>query len=198
MLNTAVANERRPAYDIDSVYINRWSTRSFLNKPVEDQVLLGVMEAARWAPSAFNYQPWKFIIARTEEDRQKFYSFISEFNLAWCKAAPVLIMVASHTASERGDFPSHAFDTGAAWGFLSLEATRKGLATHPMTGFDFAKAREILNIPDDYQLQALVALGYPGPKEILPEALQERERPSDRNAVEQSLFEGGFGQAFKL
>jgi nitroreductase len=191
-------NDRKAQFELDPIYLNRWSPRSFLSKPVEDDKLLGVLEAARWAPSAYNDQPWKFIIARTEEDRRKFYSFVSDFNLAWCKAAPVLILILSRTVTERGDNPSHAFDTGAAWGFLALEAVRKGLITHAMTGIDKAKAREVLNVPQDYEVQGLVALGYQGPKENLPEALRERERPSQRKPLEESLFEGGFGQAFRF
>ncbi len=198
MQQTIGENNRQAAYDIDPVNTNRWSPRSFSSKPVEDRDLLAVMEAARWAPSAFNDQPWRFIIARSEEDRLKFYSFISEFNLVWCKSAPVLIMIVSQAVTERGVSRSHAFDTGSSWGLMALEATRKGLSTHAMTGFDFDKAREVLQIPEGYELQALVALGYRGEKEQLPEALQEREQPSPRRAIEESLFEGGFRQPLKL
>jgi nitroreductase len=197
MQRTMEANNRQAAYDIDPVNTNRWSPRSFLSKPVEERDLLGILEAARWAPSAFNDQPWRFIVARSEEDRQKFYSFISEFNLVWCKSAPVLIMIVSQSVTERGDSRSHAFDTGASWGLMSLEAARKGLSTHAMTGFDFAKAREVLNVPEGYELQALIAIGYRGPKEQLPESLREREQPSPRRAIEESLFEGGFQQPLK-
>jgi len=197
MTSSTSVNNRQADYEIDPVYTNRWSPRSFADKQVPDQDLYAVLEAARWAPSAFNIQPWRFILAREEADREKFYSFISEFNLAWCKAAPVLIMIVSSAVTDKGDNPSHAFDTGAAWGNLSLEATRRGLSTHAMTGFDFAKARDVLQLPDGYELQALVALGYRGPKERLPAALQEREQPSPRRPIEQSLFEGGFDQPLK-
>src|SRR5690606_26017431 len=128
------SNERKASYEIDPIYIQRWSPRSFLEKEIPEPTLFSLFEAAHWAPSAFNSQPWRFIIARTPEERNKFYSFISEFNLKWCKKAPVLaLIIAKTTMPERGPLSSYAFDTGAAWGYLALEAARKGLITHPMT-----------------------------------------------------------------
>jgi len=186
--------ERQPAYPIDPAVLSRWSPRSILEKEVPDNVLMSVLEAARWAPSAFNAQPWRFIVARTKEERETFHSFINDFNLVWCEKAPVLILILSKTVTDRGEFPSHAFDTGAAWGFLALEATKQGLVTHPMLGFDAAKARETLGIPDEYVPQALVALGYQGPKEALPEALREREVPSQRRPLEEIVYRGRFGR----
>ncbi|GER68615.1 nitroreductase [Weizmannia acidilactici] len=185
---------RKAQYEIDPVYLERWSPRSFLEKEVPEDVLMSLFEAARWAPSAFNHQPWRFIIARTKEDREKFMSFIGEFNKTWCKTVPSFALVISKTESDTGPIRSHAFDAGAAWGYLSLEAVRKGLATHPMTGFDFEKAREVLNIPEDYAIDALIAIGYQGEKDALPVALQERETPSDRRPVKESVFEGSFGK----
>jgi nitroreductase len=195
IVKSEVEKFRKPTYEIDPAVLNRWSPRSFLDKKVPDDVLLSVFEAARWAPSAFNIQPWKFILAREEESREKFYSFISEFNLLWCKKAPVLALVISKVNSERGDNHSHSFDTGAAWGYLALEATKKGLVTHPMTGFDFEKAREVLKVPEDYAINALIAIGYQGPKEVLSETLQTREQPSPRRPLEETLFDGEFDKS---
>ncbi|HZH62867.1 MAG TPA: nitroreductase family protein [Metabacillus sp.] len=185
-------NTRKPNFDISPQFLNRWSPRSFLEKEVPDEDLFSVFEAARWAPSASNLQPWKFIIARTKEDREKFHSFIMPGNLLWCKKAPVLAVIVSKTTSERGINAWHAFDAGTAWGYLALEANRKGLITHAMGGFEKEKAREVLNVPDDYELQAVIAIGYQGEKEALPENLQERELPSDRSPLKESLFEGSF------
>lgn len=155
-----------------------------------------VFEAARWAPSAANVQPWRFVVARTGVDREKFHSFIFDGNVAWCEKAPVLIAVVSKNDSELlgGENPSHAFDTGAAWGYLALEAARKGLATHAMGGFDRAKAKEILNIPENYTAHAIVAIGYQGERDDLQQQLQEREKPSDRNEVDTFISEGTFAE----
>ncbi|MEK0286234.1 nitroreductase family protein [Caldifermentibacillus hisashii] len=197
MIINDAKNYRKPEHEIDDVFINRWSPRSFSEQEVPEDILLSIFEAARWAPSAFNEQPWRFIIARTKEAREKFYSFISEFNLTWCKKAPVLVLILSKKNSERGENKSHAFDTGAAWGFLALQATKCGLVTHPMTGFHFEKAREVLGIPDDYAIQALVAIGYQGEREDLPSNLQEQEQPKGRRPLGETIFEDIFGITWK-
>lgn len=197
MIITDVKNFRKPTYEIDDVFISRWSPRSFSEQEIPENILLSLFEAARWAPSAFNYQPWRFIIAHTEESREKFYSFISEFNLSWCKKAPVLALIVSEKENEQGENKSHSFDTGTAWGFLSLQATKCGLITHPMTGFDFEKARKVLEIPDNFELQALIAIGYQDERENLPKQLQEREEPNGRRPLKESIFDGEFGQNFK-
>ena len=178
---------RQAEHEIDPVYLNRWSPRSFLEKEVPEEVLMKLFEAARWAPSANNLQPWKFIIARTKEDREKFHSFINEGNRIWCEKAPVLAVL----ISDKED-PVHSFDAGTAWGYLSLQATREGLVTHAMGGFQRDKAREVLNIPDNFDPQVVIAIGYQGEKEVLPEKLQEREQPSSRKPLNEVLVEGKF------
>ncbi|MFD2208383.1 nitroreductase family protein [Virgibacillus halophilus] len=185
---------RKTAYQIDPIYTKRWSPRSFLDKEVPNDVLHSLFEAARWAPSAANVQPWRFVFARKDEDREKFISFINESNVVWCKKAPVLVAIISKTDEERfgGANPTHSFDTGAAWGFLALEATRKGLITHGMGGFDREKAKEALGIPENYFVNAIVAVGYQGEKELLEESYHEREKPSDRKPIESFVFEGAF------
>lgn len=191
-MNTTQAY-RTASHDIDPIYLKRWSPRSFINKEVPNDVLLSVFEAARWAPSAANIQPWHFVVAKTEEERDTFHSFIYEGNVEWCKKAPVLIAITSKMDSDRfGNNITHAFDTGAAWGFLSLEAARKGLITHAMGGFDRDKAREVLQVPDNFAIQAIIALGYMGEKELLEEKLQEREKPSNRKKVEEFISAGTF------
>lgn len=184
---------RQPEYAIDPLFIRRWSARSFLDKPVPEDVLLKLFESARWAPSAFNHQPWRFIVLRTQEERERLHPAISQNNLTWCAKAPVLVVVLSELDIHGSPNISHAFDTGAAWAHLALAATMEGLITHPMTGFDFEQAREILNIPDEYAIQALVAIGYQGPVDALPEHLRAREQPNDRRPIEQSIYEGSFG-----
>lgn len=184
---------RQAAHDINPIFLNRWSPRSFLNKEVPEDVLHSVFEAARWAPSAANMQPWRFVFARTEADRAKFLSFIYDGNVAWCKNAPVLIAVISKMDRDPGkENMTHAFDTGAAWGYLALEASQKGLITHGMGGFDRDKAKDVLNIPGNYFVNAIIALGYQADKSTLDENYHDRELPSDRKPVEDFLSEGTF------
>jgi len=193
MTNSNTLLARQPAFTIDPIFVNRWSPRSFQQKPVPEETLLRLFEAARWAPSAFNHQPWRFIVLRSPEEKEKFYPCISENNLAWCKNAPVLVVIVSESSREGAPVRSHAFDTGAAWGHLALAATMEGLITHPMTGFDFDQARSILSIPEAYAIQALIAIGYQGPAEALPEHLRAREQPNGRRPIEQSIYTGSFG-----
>ena len=136
-----VESYRKPKYPIDSMFIERWSIRAFSKKEVPSEVLYSLFEAARWAPSAVNWQPWRFIIARSEQDKQTFHSFINEKNLEWCQNAPVLMLIISKKTNPEGNQnPFNAFDTGAAWANFALQATLKGLMTHPMGGFDKDKA----------------------------------------------------------
>ncbi|HLR15574.1 MAG TPA: nitroreductase family protein [Bacillota bacterium] len=186
-------SNRKAAYPIDDTYIERWSPRAFSDKKVDKEVLFSLFEAARWAPSAANKQPWRFVYATEKEDRDTFLTFINDGNTIWCKKAPVLIAIVAHKRwSEDSDSvnPTYAFDTGTAWGFLALEARRQGLITHGMGGFDRDKAKETLQIPDGHEVLAIVAAGYQGDKDTLPEALQAREEPSDRNSINTFIHEG--------
>lgn len=187
MTKLQVKPSRQADYEVDSTFLNRWSPRSFLEKEVPEDVLMSVLEAARWAPSAMNSQPWRFIIARTKEDREKFHSFIKEGNRKWCEKAPVLVAIISDK-----NVKSHVFDSGASWGYLSLQATKNGLITHPMAGFEQDQARVALQVPDDFDIQLIVAIGYQGEKEALPAELQEREHPSSRKPVSELIFEGEY------
>src|SRR5690606_9331030 len=130
--------------------------------------------------------------------RERFYEFILPSNRIWCEKAPVLTLIISHTLTKK-EKPNrtHAFDTGTAWGYLALEAARKGLIAHAMAGFKPEKARELLHIPEEYDIHAVVAIGYRGDKDALPEKLQEREQPSMRRSIEESLYEGKFSQPLK-
>lgn len=192
--NMDIAKYRQADNEIDPIYLNRWSPRAFSKQAVEKEKLNSIFEAARWAPSAVNFQPWRFIYAETEEDLKKFHSFIYDGNLIWCKNAPVLIAIVSKTTRNSEGDPniSHAFDTGTAWGYLSLEANRQGLITHGMGGFDRNKAQEVLQIPEEYEVQAIIAVGYHDPNVVLSEQLKEREFPSNRNPIEEFVFEGQF------
>ncbi|NRF93977.1 nitroreductase family protein [Paenibacillus frigoriresistens] len=194
-LPAEVESNRQPDHEINPQFLTRWSPRSFTEQEVTEDVLLSLFEAARWAPSGSNLQPWRFIIARTPEQRAKFHNFIMPGNREWCEKAPVLTLVISHTKTARGgDNPSHAFDAGTAWGYLALEANNQGLVTHAMGGFDRNQAREALQIPEDYDIHAVIAIGYRGPVSALDEKFQEREIPSGRRELSELLYGGEFGQ----
>ena len=189
-----VRAHRSADYEIDPIFLNRWSPRAFSPEPIEDDVLFSVFEAARWAPSCFNEQPWRFLIARSEPDRERFLSFLVPGNQVWAQQAPVLIVViGKRTFSHNGKpDPTYEFDAGCAWGFLALQALQKGLITHGMAGFDNDKARAVLGVPEDYEIFAVVALGKRGDQAALPENLQKREVPSGRRPVQESVMEGRF------
>lgn len=191
---TKVENNRKAEYPIDPIFINRWSPRAFLEKEVPEEILLSVFEAARWAPSGYNHQPWRFLLARTEENRELFHSFILEGNLAWCKNAPALVLIISESETEKGPNPFHIFDAGTASGYLEIQAAKHGLSTHVMGGIDREKAREVLQIPEKFHIHHVIAIGYLGEKETLPENLQEREQPNSRRPLNEILFEGKFNQ----
>src|SRR5690625_3596424 len=191
-MNTITA--RKADHKIDPIHLKRWSSRAFSGRPVEDAKLQSIFEAARWAPSAANWQPWHFVYAQKEEDLKKFHSFINENNVEWCKAAPILVALISKTTrnDEVAAHPFHAFDTGTAWGYLSLEAPRKGLLWHVMCGFDRKQAKEVLEVPEEYEVQAIIAVGYHDPAASLSEKNQAREIPSNRSPLDEFLFEGSF------
>lgn len=193
-------NPRVATHPIDPQFIERWSPRAFNGENIPEDTLLGFIEAARWAPSAYNSQPWRFLYARRDSaDWQRYLSLLIEFNRGWAQHASALLVIVSKTSfvppgkSEEQPAPSHAFDTGAAWGFFALQAHLAGWHTHAMTGFDKELARRELKIPDGYEVQAMVAVGKRGDATSLPEALQARETPSPRLALEAIAAEGEFG-----
>lgn len=195
---TKVENSRKREYQVDPLFTERWSPRSFLDKEVPSKVLYSILEAAKWAPSAANWQPWRFLIARSEEDRQKFYSFINDRNREWCEKAPALILFISKKTNPDGKpNPFHRFDTGAAWASLALQARMLGIATHGMGGFDREKARTVLSIPEEYDIDLVAALGYQGDPDDLPDSFKEREKPSLRRTLSESVFEGQFGKTIQ-
>ncbi|WP_159881339.1 nitroreductase family protein [Paenibacillus puerhi] len=190
-LSEAVREHRKSEADVTPVFLNRWSPRAFSEQKVAGEDLKAVLEAAHWAPSSYNDQPWRFIVAKTDEQLEVFRSFLGDFNKLWATKAPVLIVVASEKLRENGDpNGAHAFDAGAAWGYLALQASLKGLISHAIGGFDRDKARQLLQVPDHFDLHAVIALGYQGDKDELPEALQAREIPNSRKPLSSVVFEG--------
>jgi len=198
VLDEEILAARQADHEVPAMFLNRWSPRAFLDEPVEESTLLRILEAARWAPSSANEQPWRFIVARTPEDRARVLDFLMPGNQEWNRTVPVIIVIVgkktyAHTGAYDGyPNPTYQFDSGTAWGFLSLAAHEFGLITHGMSGFDAQKAREALEIPEDYDPIAVVALGYRGDKSMLSETLQKREVPSTRRPLGEIVMEGKF------
>ncbi|TXK74676.1 nitroreductase family protein [Paenibacillus sp. N3.4] len=192
-LNPEVEANRKADHPVHPLFLNRWSSRSFDPKEVSDETLHIILEAARWAPSSSNLQPWRFIVAKTEEQKQKFQTFIKPNNRLWTDQAPVLILIISNKHRQDGELSAaHAFDTGAAWASLAFQANILGLATRAVGGYDKESAREVLHVPSEYELHAVIALGYRGPRESLAEDLQERELPNGRRPLSESIIDGSF------
>jgi nitroreductase len=196
------ANSRSSDFPVEAFFLERWSPRAFSGEPIPGADLATIFEAARWAPSSFNSQPWRFLYARRDTPEfEKFLGLLIEFNQSWAKNAAVLIIVLSKKTftppgkSEAAPTHSHSFDAGAAWGYLALQASRSGYAAHGMTGFDIPRAAAELNVPDDYRVEAAVAIGRIGDKSLLPESIRAREQPNGRNPQAEFVFEGAFPAA---
>ncbi len=188
---------RKAEHAVDNIFPARWSPRALSGEALSREELLSLFEAARWAPSSSNIQPWRFVYATRESaEWAKFVGLMVEFNQSWAKNAAALIVVVSQRESvyqgKTTVSRTHAFDTGAAWENLALQASLKGLVAHGMAGFDYARAKAELGIPDNFDVQAMIAVGKPGRKEDLSPALQEREAPSDRKPLAELVFEGKF------
>jgi nitroreductase len=196
---TTKANGRTADHAIDRQFLERWSPRAFTPEIISEADLMKLFEAARWAPSSFNAQPWRFIYARRGTKHwERLLGLLNEFNTSWAKnAAALAIVVSKQTMAIPGqdkEIPSHShsFDAGAAWAMLALQATKLGWAAHGMAGFDIPRAAAELNVPAGYRVEAAIAIGKPGDKSQLPDALQAREVPSQRHPLSASVFEGAF------
>ena len=187
---------RTSDHAIEPMFLERWSPRAFADTTISETDLLGLIEAARWAPSSYNSQPWRFLYAlRGTASWPKFMDLLVPFNQSWAKSASALLFIASNSMMP-GDKPatsySHSFDAGAAWMSFALQAHAAGWYTHGMTGFDQARAPAALGVPDTFRVEAAIALGKLGDKSTLPEGLQAREMPSGRNPLSSIAMEGGF------
>ena len=186
-------------YAIHEQFINRWSPRAFTGEGIDEQTLLSFFEAARWAPSAYNSQPWRFLYARRDTPNwERYLGLLNEFNRGWAQHASALVIVASKTtftapgAAEESPALWHTFDTGSAWAHLALQASISGWHTHGMAGFDKELTRSELKVPEGYELHCAVAIGKLGDKSTLAEYLQARETPSPRLPLSKLAAEGDF------
>ncbi|MGQ0661614.1 nitroreductase family protein [Sphingosinicella sp.] len=187
-------------HPIDPLFLDRWSPRAFDGSPVPDADLLTMFEAARWAPSAFNSQPWHFLYAkRGDANWGRFLSLLIPWNQSWAHTASVLVYVVSDTSpftdkktGEPAPSTTHSYDAGAAWVSLALQATRMGYRAHGMSGIQHEIARAELGLPDRYHLNAACVIGRIGDPTQLDEKQRAREHPSDRKPQSAFVHAGNF------
>ena len=186
---------RRADHPIDTLFLDRWSPRAMTGEPIDERELLVLFEAARWAPSSGNSQPWRFLYARRDTEHWPlFFDLLVEGNRTWCHKAAALVVFVSRTTHEQTGRPlkTHSYDTGSAWVSFALQGWLKGLVVHGMAGFDYARAKTTLNVPDDFTVEAMAAVGRPGLKEDLPPQHLQREFPSIRKPLAELLFAGPY------
>ena len=184
---------RKPFYPINEIFINRWSPRAMSGELITKDELFTLFEAARWSPSSYNAQPWRFLYATRDSEHWKtFLNLLVEFNQQWCRNAAALVLVVSRKTFEHNGKPAatHSLDTGSAWMSVALQGSLLNLVVHGMQGFDYKKAKQTLNIPEDHVVEMMFAVGRPGKKEDLPEAMQEKETLSQRKDINEIINEG--------
>jgi len=190
-----LAETQTPIHDLIR---RRWSPRAFSERPVEPDKLRSVLEAARWAPSSRNEQPWAYLVATREdpESYERLFGVLMETNRAWAQKVPVLILTLAHTQLAKDGTPNrHGFyDLGQATSNLLLQATSLGLVTHQMGGFDVEAARQRFRVPSGWEPVSVMALGYPGEVESLPDQFRAREMEQRRRKpLEEFVFSGTWG-----
>ncbi|WP_246787937.1 nitroreductase family protein [Bradyrhizobium sp. CCBAU 53421] len=195
---------RVPEHPAERIFVERWSPRGFTQDSIPITILNTFFEAARWAPSAFNSQPWRFLYAlRSQSEFQTFLAPLIEFNQGWARHAAALIYLLS-----RKDFTppgktnaqfsrTHSFDSGAAWANFANQATAAGWAAHAMSGFDADKARDELKVPKTFAVEIAIAVGRKGDSAHLSPTLAQREQPSARSSIEDFVAGGLFPDRFK-
>lgn len=193
-------NHAHTDYPVHELIRERWSPRAWSEKSVSPEILRSLFEAARWAPSSSNEQPWAFVVG-TKEDPATFGKILGtlvEFNQNWAKHAPVLVLAVSELAFARNKNPNRNafYDTGAAVSQLTTEATSRGLFVHQMAGFDAHKAIETFQIPPDWEPIAVFTIGYPGDPQSLPQPLRDRElAPRKRKSIAEFIMSGQWGHS---
>ena len=188
--------EHRTAdHPIERIFLRRWSPRAMSGQRLSKEDVFRLFEAARWAPSTYNEQEWRFLYSlRDTPDWPVVFDLLAEGNRVWCERAAMLTVILAHKVFQRNGKPNpvHVFDAGLAFENLALQGAAMNLVVHGMQGFDFDKARTALHVPDDYAVCAMFAVGHPGNPAELPASLREREVPSQRKPVSEIICQGQF------
>lgn len=186
---------RQPDWPIEDIFIRRWSPRAMNAELLTEGELHRLFEAARWAPSSYNEQEWRFLYAeRNSDEWHLFFDLLMEPNKVWCRnAAALIVVVSKKTFTRNGKANSvHSFDTGLATQNLLLQAAAMSLVGHAMAGFDRDAATRELQVPDDYAVECMIAVGRPGDPRNLPDSLREAEIPSGRKPIDEIARSGRF------
>ena len=189
-LRTAVDEHRDPDHDVDPLFVNRWSPRTMTGEELAEEELLALFEAARWAPSSYNNQHWRFVYATPDHDEwDDFEGLLAEGNREWASDAAALVVVLSKTTFDHNGepAPTHSFDTGAAFENLALEGARRGLVVHGMQGFDYDDARDLFDLTDEYEVEAMAAIGVHDEDDAPAD-----EQPNQRRELDEIVFAGEF------
>lgn len=194
-----IVNQRKPEFPVDVQFIERWSPRAFTGEAIAESQLMSFLEAARWAPSSNNGQPWRFAyVLRNDPEWTALFSTLNANNQTWVGNASALVAVASsHLIAKSGSTEfianaMHAFDSGAAWAYMALQAHLQGWAMHGIGGFDKLAGAAVLHLPENHTLHMLAAVGKRGDATQLPDALQQRESPNDRKPLSTLSQRGSF------
>lgn len=190
-------NTRKADHAIDPLFVERWSPRAFTSEALPEAELFRLFEAARWAPSSYNSQPWRFLYAlRDTPEWDVFFDLLVPGNQKWVKDTGAILFLVSNGFMKVGDelkpSYSHSFDAGAAWQSLALQAVRLGWFAHGMVGFDKERALGVLNLPEHHRIEAAVAIGRPVPFAELTEEQRQREKPNARRPITDFIHAGGF------
>jgi len=191
--------QRIADYPIEPLFLRRWSPRAYDAVSMDPTDLFSILEAARWAPSAYNIQPWRFLYSLRDDSYWKTYlSLLDPFNAGWAQHASALVFIISDQLTPPdGDglqktSLAHSFDSGAAWAQLALQATSIGYQAHAMAGIDHKRSRNMLSVPAHYQVEVAIAIGKSGDPSSLSEELKDREYPSLRRRMQEITFSGVF------
>lgn len=180
---------------LDSRFLERWSPRAFESMELSDEQIDTLFEASRWAPSCFNEQPWRFVFARSQKDKDAFVSCLTEKNQTWAKNASLIVAVFAKLKFTANSKPNRwaEFDSGSAWMSLNLQALKMGLHCHGMGGYDAAQMSKLCGADgDEYRSVCVIAIGKKGSPDLLSEDLKAKEVPSDRKNLNEIRFEGKF------
>lgn len=189
------SEHRTAEHPIEPIFLDRWSPRAMSGESISREELMRLFEAARWAPSTYNEQEWRFVYARRETPAWDiFFSLLVESNQIWCKNAAALVVVVGSKLFQRNGKPNpvYQFDCGSAFENAALQGTAMGLVVHGMQGFHYGMAHTEIGVPENYEVIAMFAVGRPGDPAGLPEKFREMEKPGPRKPLREIVSEGRF------